>query len=107
MKKPNGLDFPTGKPTKHWENWVSQGFLAVECDSRISPENWGFDVRWVRFPKYIPPFSTLYQLALSWLETFSIVAAQDGFVCLVVVGEAVVGGVPSEFLTGETGGFDG
>ena len=25
-------------------------------------ENGGFDVRWVRFPKYIPLFSTLSQL---------------------------------------------
>ena len=62
MKNPNGLDFPTGKPTKDWENWVSQGFLADECDSCISPENGGFDVRWVRFPKHIPIFSTLSQL---------------------------------------------
>ena len=29
---------------------------------------WGFDVRWVRFPKHIPPFSTLSQLEFvgSW-----------------------------------------
>ena len=31
----------------------SQCFLTVECDSCISPENGGFDVRWVRFPKHI------------------------------------------------------
>jgi len=61
MKKPNGLDFPTGKPTKHWENWVSQDFLADECEWCISPENGGFDVRWVRFPKHIPLFSPLSQ----------------------------------------------
>ena len=62
MKKPNGLDFPTGKPTKDWENWISQGFVADECDSCISTENGGFDVRWVRFPKHSPLFSTLSQL---------------------------------------------
>ena len=29
---------------------------------------WGFDVRWVRFPKHIPLFSTVYQLesVCSW-----------------------------------------
>jgi hypothetical protein len=54
MKNPAGLDFPTGKPTKDWENWVSQGFLSDECDSRISPENGDFDVRWVRFPSLAP-----------------------------------------------------
>jgi len=26
------------------------------------PMNWGSDVRWVRFPKHIPLFSTLSQL---------------------------------------------
>ena len=62
MEKPNGLDSPTGNPTKDWENWVSQGFLGVECDSCISSENGGFDVRWVRFPKHILLFSTLSQL---------------------------------------------
>ena len=29
---------------------AEEGFLSDECDSRISPENGGFDVRWVRFP---------------------------------------------------------
>jgi len=30
----------TGSTEKrHWENWVSQGFLADECDSCISYEN--------------------------------------------------------------------
>ena len=62
MKKPNELDFPTGKPTKDWENWFSQGFLSDQCDSCISPENGGFDVRWVRFPKHIPLISPLSQL---------------------------------------------
>ena len=62
MKKPDGLNFPTGKPTKDWENWVSQGFLSGECERCISPENEGFDIRWVRFPKHIPFFSTLSQL---------------------------------------------
>ena len=70
MEKPNGLDFPTGKPTKHWENWVSQGFLTDECDSCISPENGGFDVRWVRFPKHIPLFSTLSQWGSVGSENF-------------------------------------
>jgi hypothetical protein len=41
----------TSTSLRHRENWVSQGFLAVECDSCIPPENGGFDVRWVRFPK--------------------------------------------------------
>ena len=71
MKKPDGLDFPTGKPTKDWENWVSQGFLTDECDSCISHENGGFDVRWVRFPKHIPLFYTLSQLESVGLEDFS------------------------------------
>ena len=62
MEKPNGLDSPTGNPTKDWENWVSQGFLSDECDNCISPENGVFDVRWVRFPKHIPLVSTLSQL---------------------------------------------
>jgi hypothetical protein len=53
---------------RHRENWVSQGFLSDECDSCISPENWGFDVRWVRFPKHILFFPTLSQLEFvgSW-----------------------------------------
>jgi hypothetical protein len=62
MEKPNGLDSPTGNPTKDWENWVSQGFLSDECDNCISPENGVFDVRWVRFPKHILLFFTLSQL---------------------------------------------
>ena len=70
MKKPDGLDFPTGKPTKDWENWVSQGFLADVCDSCISSENGGFDVRWVRFPKHILLFSTLSQLESEGLGDF-------------------------------------
>ena len=77
--------------------------MSDECDSYIPTENGVIDVRWVRFPKHIPLFSRLSQLALSWFETFSIVAAQDGFVCLVVVGEAVVGGIPAEFLAGKAG----
>ena len=50
---------------------------------------------------------TLFELALSWLESLSVVPAHDGFVSGFVVGEAVVGGVPAEFLAGEAGGFDG
>jgi len=38
---------------------VNQGFLSDVCDNCISPENGGFDVRWVRFPKHISLFSTL------------------------------------------------
>ena len=34
----------------------------MSVKSCISPENGGFDVRWVRFPKHIPLFSTLSQL---------------------------------------------
>ena len=34
------------------------------CDSRISLENGGFDVRWVRFQKYILLFSRLSELEL-------------------------------------------
>jgi len=62
MKKPDGLDCPTGKPTKDWENCVSQGSHSDECDSCICPDNGGVDVRWVRFPKHILLFSTLSQL---------------------------------------------
>ena len=40
----------------------SQGFLSDSCDSCISPQNGGFDVRWVRFPKHIPLFPALSQL---------------------------------------------
>ena len=47
---------------RHWENGVSQSFLSDQCDSCISPENEGFDVRWVRFPKHIPLFSALSEL---------------------------------------------
>ena len=47
---------------EHSENWVTQGFLWDECDSCISPENVGFDGRWVRFPKHISLFSALSQL---------------------------------------------
>jgi len=36
--------------------------LSDQCDSHIFPENGGFDVRWVRFPKHIPLCSTLSQL---------------------------------------------
>ena len=48
--------------------------MAVECDSCISPENEGFDVRWVRFPKHISLFSTLSQLESvgSW-DSFNLV----------------------------------
>jgi len=31
--------------------------MSDQCDSYISPENGGFDVRWVRFPKHIPHYS--------------------------------------------------
>jgi len=41
---------------------VNQGFLSDQCDSLISPENGGFDVRWVRFPKHNSLFSTLSYL---------------------------------------------
>ena len=44
---------------------------------------------------------------LNRLEAFAVVAAYDGFVGVFVVGEAVVGGVPAEFLAEETGSFDG
>ena len=33
---------------------------------------WGFDVRWVRFPKHIPLFSTLSQLEAVGLWDFSV-----------------------------------
>ena len=55
---------------RHWENGVSQSFLSDQCDSCISPENEGFDVRWVRFPKHIPLFPTLSQLESVGLEGF-------------------------------------
>ena len=56
---------------RHWENGVSQSFLSDQCDSCISPENEGFDVRWVRFPKHIPPFSTSSQLEFVGMGDFS------------------------------------
>ena len=58
------IPYPNSTETQGepWENWVSQGFLSDQCDSCISPESGGFDVRWVRFPKHIPLFSTLSQL---------------------------------------------
>ena len=56
---------------EHWENCVSQCFLSDECDSCISPENGGFDVRWVRFPKHIPLFSTLSPLESGDMEDYS------------------------------------
>ena len=37
----------------------------------IYPENGEFDVRWVRFPKHIPLFSTLSQLESVGLGDFS------------------------------------
>ena len=30
-----------------------EGCLFLNCQTYISPENGGFDVRWVRFPKHI------------------------------------------------------
>ena len=44
--------------------------MADKCDSCISPENWGFDVRWVRFSKHISFISTLSQLESVGLEDF-------------------------------------
>src|SRR5690242_18565859 len=38
-------------------------------------------------------------------EAFAVVARQDFFVRLVVVGEAEVGGVPAQFLAGEARGL--
>ena len=45
--------------------------MAVECGCCISPENGGFDVRWVRFPKHIPLFYTLSKLESVGLVDFS------------------------------------
>ena len=42
--------------------------LSDQCDSHIFPGNGGFDVRWVRFPKHVPLFSTLSQLESLSLE---------------------------------------
>ena len=46
--------------------------MRDQCDSCISPENGGFDVRWVRFPKHILLFSTLFQLESEGLGNFSV-----------------------------------
>ena len=49
----------------------SQGLSGIsECNCCISPDIGGLDVRWVRFPKHIPLFST----NLSKLESVSIIA---------------------------------
>ena len=44
----------------------------MSVKSCISPENGEFDVRWVRFPKHIPLFSTLSQLesvgSWNWMD---------------------------------------
>ena len=45
--------------------------LSDQCDSCISPENGGFDVRWVRFPKHIHSISTLSQLELGGFRSSS------------------------------------
>ena len=49
--------------------------LSDQCDSCIPHENGEFDVRWVRFPKHIPLFPTLFQLgsvdswnSLNWIQ---------------------------------------
>ena len=56
------LSVSRGNWGEQWENWVSEGFLWEERDRSISPKNRAFDVRWVRFPKHIPLFSTLSHL---------------------------------------------
>ena len=55
----SGQCFHVPSPSRHSlsanllaKYWTSQGFLADERDSCIPPENGGFDVRWVRFPKH-------------------------------------------------------
>jgi len=48
------------------KNWVSQGFLADQCEWCISTENGAFDVRWVRFPKHIPFISFWILLAFQF-----------------------------------------
>ncbi len=44
------------------DNNEGQPFSVDKCNSCISLENGGFDVRWVRFPNHISLFSTLSQL---------------------------------------------
>ena len=40
-------------------------------------------------------------------KAFTVVPFQDGLVCLIVVGKAIVLGVPTQFLTWETCRLDG
>ena len=53
--------------------------MRDQCDSCISPENGGFDVRWVRFPKYITLCSEIEKPSRSHLPyPDQIVVAADG-----------------------------
>jgi len=57
-----GKPFATyGKALADLENALASGGKGVAITGEAFA-GWGFDVRWVRFRKHIPLFSTLFQL---------------------------------------------
>ena len=57
-----GEPFATyGNALAELENALASGGKGVAITGEAFA-GWGFDVRWVRFPKHIPLFSTLSQL---------------------------------------------